>query len=71
MKLKKEKKEKKSACLDFSSGSVMQNKSLNPICTALSFELKTEELTQGCQSTAQSYNLLFCQKQSHENKITI
>lgn len=32
---------RKSACLDFSSGSVMQNKSLNAIDTALSFELNT------------------------------
>lgn len=32
---------KKIACLDFSSGSVMQNMPLNPIDTGLNFELKT------------------------------
>lgn len=39
--LRKKKLKKKPACLDFSSGSVMQNVPLNPIDTGLNFELKT------------------------------
>lgn len=49
----------------------MQNMPLNPIDTALSFELKKFELALGCQSTAHTYNLLLCQKQRHEEKTTI
>lgn len=44
---------------------------MNPIDTALSFEPKTLSSVRVAANPQHTYNLLLCQKQSHEEKITI